>query len=541
MNAIVSGRSGKALILDGESLQSFDLDEPDKIVVRHSSELSYLFGEAKDLRILEDTNAASVARELEREGDFTCALDLTLISLDSELADDIRQEALKELEELFADGMIMERVENVMYAAPLPEDADLMKARVLCDANLEVVQEFLRRLEDNQPAITSAAMAWETIPVNKFPTFENKQHFRHVAVKEGLCRALATLDSPPSVSTFLLRSNLNRSVQQLFNYRQILQEWTKPFRQSGETPEPAIDEGEDTLLEKRFGKRARIDRKAVLREAVKRKSEIVAAMYLRDFARVEYLVDELVVYQQSNSESQHTAKSLCDLAMDAKALGIDSLHLVLSERAINIAPGDHWSWTQYGNALLDMSRLQEARRAFEQAEAFGGTAVAKTGHAEVLKAQGKFADALCMFDEIIKQHPNDDVAKNGRAEVLKAQGKFDEAFNAFSEVLKQHPDNLFAKTGQAEVLKAQGQFATALSAFDDVIRQHPENVVAKNGRAQVLKTQGQFAAALSAFDDVIRQHPEDVIAKTGRAEVLKAQGQFAAALSAFDDVIRQHP
>src|SRR5690349_11544423 len=107
MNAIVSGRSGRALILDGESLQSFDLDGPDSMLVRHPSELPYLFGEAKDLRILENTNVESVAHKLQGESDFTCALDLTLISLDPELSDDIRQEALQELDKLFADGSVI--------------------------------------------------------------------------------------------------------------------------------------------------------------------------------------------------------------------------------------------------------------------------------------------------------------------------------------------------------------------------------------------------------------------------------------------------
>src|ERR1044072_523117 len=196
MNAIVSGRSGRALILDGESLQSFDLDDADKMIVRHPSELPYLFGEAKDLRILEDTNVASVAQELERENNFTCALDLTLISLDPELADDIREEALVELEELFADATLIERVENVIYAAPLPDDADIIRAQELCAANLEVVQKFLQRLNDHQPAIVTAFETWEGIPVHKFPTFENKRHFRYIAVKDGLFRALAMLDSP---------------------------------------------------------------------------------------------------------------------------------------------------------------------------------------------------------------------------------------------------------------------------------------------------------------------------------------------------------
>jgi tetratricopeptide (TPR) repeat protein len=541
MNAIVSGRSGRALLLDGELLKSFDLDDPAAIVPRKRSELPYLFGEAADLRIIENATVESVERELRIDCHFTWALDLVLISLDPELEDDIRTEALEDLEVLLTESTTLPRVEALFYSKPLPEDADLTGALELCDRELSTVLAFLERLEERQAAIASVSQAWETIPTKTFGSQENREAFRRVAVREELFHTLATVDPAASSSTLMLKAGLNPAVKQLPNYRQVLQAWTKPFRQSQETPDLVPDDEEDPLFEQRFGKRGRIDRKAVLREAVKKKAVIVAAMHRRDLARVEELVDELVAYHQLYSESQHTAKSLCDLAMEAKALGMHSLQLRLTERSINVAPGDSWSWAQHGDALLRMERLDEALLGYEQAAVFGAGAIAKKGRGEVLKAQGKFADALATFDEVIRQHPDDAVAKNSRAEVLKAQGKFADALNTFNEVIRQYPQDMIAKNGRAEVLKAQGQFAAALAAFDEVIGQYPDDVVAKTGRAEVLKAQGQFAAALTAFDEVIREHPDNAVGKTGRAEVLKTQGHFAAALTALDEVIRQHP
>lgn len=526
------------MILDGESLQSLEVDEPDKLVPRHQSELPYLFGEAKDVLILENTTIESVAKALERESNFTWALDLTLISLDSELPDDIRQEALEDLESLFVDGIIIERVENVLYSAPLPEDADLTRAKELCEAKLKLVQDFLQQLENYQPAIARVVEAWEAIPINKFTSLENKKHFRYVTVKEGLCRDLATMDSP---AVFRLKAGLNQSIQQLPNYRQILHEWTKPFRQFRERREVVIEDDEETISDLRFKKRGRIDRKAVLRETFKKKSEITVAMHRRDLALVEYLVDDLMSYQQRYSEPHHVAKSLCDLAMEAKTLGMYSLQFVLTQRSISVAPGDKWSWAQHADALLRMGRLDEALKAYEQADAFGAGVVAKTGRAEVLKAQGQLSDALTVFAETIKQHPNNIIARTGRAEVLKAQGRWDAALSAFDEVIARHAENAVAKNGRAEVLKAQGRFADALTAYSETIRQHPDNTVAKNGRADVLKAQGRFAEALTAYDETVRQHPDNTVARNGRAEVLKAQGRFAEALTAYSETIRQHP
>ena len=133
MNAIISGRSGRALIVDGESLKSFDIDDPSMIVPRRKSELAYLFGEASDLRAVAATSISSIARELTFDCHFTWALDLALISLDSELPEDIREEALDGLEELLVETLVREKLENVLYSHPLPDDSDLVGALKLCE------------------------------------------------------------------------------------------------------------------------------------------------------------------------------------------------------------------------------------------------------------------------------------------------------------------------------------------------------------------------------------------------------------------------
>src|SRR5205823_13313361 len=62
----------------------------------------------------------------------TCALPI-LISLDEELEEDIRKDAIQDLDELLADKQVRERLEGIMYARPLPDDADLVAALKFCD------------------------------------------------------------------------------------------------------------------------------------------------------------------------------------------------------------------------------------------------------------------------------------------------------------------------------------------------------------------------------------------------------------------------
>ncbi len=546
MDAVISGRAGRALVLEGNSLKSFDVDDPSQLVFRRQSDLPYLLGETQDLRIIENTDLESIQQELKLECDCNLTLDLTLISLDSELPDDIRKEALEGLDELLADSRVVERLENILYARPLPEDADLPGALNLCDgAPLSNTLALLHRFEQRQSLISEVSQAWDAIPTKIFGGYDRQAEFQYLAVRQGLFRALVlTRETQSTIATFLLNARLNKSIRQAHNHRQALQQWVSPFLQQTEAPKVVHEIEEEFETEssprRRHGRRVGIDRAAILKEVNKKKAIIEETIQRRDLDRARELVNELVGYQLSNGEPVHAAKSLCDLAIKAKELGMSSLQLELTDRAIYIAPDDAWSWAQYGDALLNMERLDDALEAYHQADAFSAGVIAKKGRAEVLKAQSRLDEALAAYDEVISDYPEDVVAKNGRAEVLKAQGRLDEALAVYDEVISDYPEDVFAKNGRAEVLKAQSRLDEALAAYDEVISDYPEDVFAKKGRAGVLKAQGRLDEALAAYDEVISDYPEDVVAKNGRAEVLKAMGLLEKALTAYNEVIVGH-
>ena len=155
MHAVISGRAGRALVLDGESLTSFDVDDASNLVPRKPPDLPYLFGESQDLRVIEDSDIESISRELKADSDLNFAVDLTLISLDEELEDDIRKDAIQDLNELLAHDKLSECLENIMFARPLPNDADLAGALKFCDkSRLPNAFALLERLDRCQPLIS---------------------------------------------------------------------------------------------------------------------------------------------------------------------------------------------------------------------------------------------------------------------------------------------------------------------------------------------------------------------------------------------------
>jgi len=86
MDALISGRAGLALLIDGDKMMSFKVGDTDTLVPRDPSDLNYLLGHAEDVQVLEDASQEEVARELELAHKSVCALDLALMAIDSELS-----------------------------------------------------------------------------------------------------------------------------------------------------------------------------------------------------------------------------------------------------------------------------------------------------------------------------------------------------------------------------------------------------------------------------------------------------------------------
>lgn len=249
MDALISGCTGRALLVDKGSLKSFDVDDPSKLAPRTPADFAYLFGEMQDLRVVENTDIESVRRQLKLDSDSALALDLALISLDAELPDDIRLEAMEGLDELLSDARVTERLENILYARPLPEDADLPGAIRLCNKREDsTTSSFFTKLEAREPFISEVSEAWDSIPTKVFGGYDQQAEFQRTAVREGLFRTFV-LARAMQITTIslLLTDGLSTSLKQLPNYVQVLQHWRGSFGQSSE--ESAIEHGTEEEFE----------------------------------------------------------------------------------------------------------------------------------------------------------------------------------------------------------------------------------------------------------------------------------------------------
>jgi hypothetical protein len=239
MDSLISGEAGVALLIDGAALRSLGLGAAAQPVHRRWEDVPFLFGDARDVQVLEIVTEREVALRLESAAARVDGLQLILMLLDPTLAADTRQEAAAEAEELLAQGGTAEAVESILYAHPLPAAADPAGAFRACANRAPRARQLMSQLVARQPLVALVRQAWEQLPLAQFGTPEDRERVQAVFVREGLFRRLVLArESWQPMDTFLLGALLNSEVKDLARHRAILISWTEPFQRDRRQRQP---------------------------------------------------------------------------------------------------------------------------------------------------------------------------------------------------------------------------------------------------------------------------------------------------------------
>jgi tetratricopeptide (TPR) repeat protein len=549
VNAIISGRAGLAVVKDGTSARTLYIDEAGEISERQIPVPGSLLRDVEDLELFDGITENRVWELLTRARQREDALHMTLILLSERSSQGIRTEAAEALNSLLDDeGQIQQAVERTLYAVPLPPTANVNAAKAACEQTASHrALAMLSRLTARQPYITDIRQEWDGL-ASAFASREEFSQFQVVLVWEGLFRELVeSLASDADLNHFVFSALSNERVGRQKNHRAVICDWVAKWRAEGiatstSVPDTLTDEEESVECGGGGAIARRPRAEDALARVARRKAFIVRTLRQHRIGSARQYIDDLIRYQESASDSEHICMSLCDLATEARDVGLHDLQLELVDRALDYKTGDVVAQSQRADTLKSLNRLPEALKAYEQAMAqHREDVVAMSGYAEVLKSLNKLPEALKAYEQAMAQHPENVVAKTGYAEVLKSLNRLPEALEAYERAMAQHPENVVAKTGYAEVLKSLNRLPEALEAYERAMAQHRENVVAMNGYAEVLKSLNRLPEALKAYEQAMAQHREDVVAMSGYAEVLKSLNRLPEALEAYERAMAQHP
>jgi len=192
--------------------------------------------------------------------------------------------------------------------------------------------------------------------------------------------------------------------------------------------------------------------------------------------------------------------------------------------------------------------------------------------AETLLAQGKYAQALPLFEKALEinrrlltdEHPDTAVTYGNVAKDLYAQGKYTQAQPLFEKALgtqrrlltDDHPDTATTYNNVAVNLMAQGKYAAAQPLYVkglEIKRQlltddHPDTAITYGNVATNLNAQGKYAQAQPLLEKALEidrrlltdDHPETATSYNDLGANLKDQGKYAQAQPLLEKALEIH-
>jgi tetratricopeptide (TPR) repeat protein len=471
-------------------------------------------------------------------------MQLALLLLDGVEDCETRHLASGCLDELLREPEICIYVTNRLYAAPLPETADLSGS--LAAARLsEPVTGLLKELETAQPHIRRLREAWDNVPAESFENDSARRAFEQTLVASGAFKAFV-MAGGDAARFGLARLEFQGSLKALPNSRKVFESWLKNLQPAGTRQDTRVLQGTSVTeppleTERETDFRRRLRGREAFENVRRQKDAIVALMRKGDWANVRRYTEELKEGQLRSGGPAYAAKSLCDLAQRAKELGNCSMQLELAQMAIDTAPEDAWAHGQVADAFFCLGRLDEAAQHFEHAGSLGNQLFAATGRARILRGQMRLDAALAAYEDTIAKFPEDLIPRLGRAEVLRDMWRLEDALQAYKEAIAQFSGELVPLCGKAAVLASLGRFDEALEVYNRCVEQFEADVYPRCGLAYVLRQKGCLEESLAAFEATTRMFPASESPRTGHASVLKMQGRLKEALQEYKDVIKHFP
>jgi tetratricopeptide (TPR) repeat protein len=468
---------------------------------------------------------------------------MLVIALEND--DELSQtDALVELEVFLSlDSEVQTYILNRLCAYELPDSINQQSSE-LPISDLPHVTEMLSQVFGAQGRILRLRSKFDALPDELFQSHYHRIEFLSSAVRSGVFRRLAT--SPASD----MRSAIFESYQALAhqqNSREITRQWLSEFV----PPRTAVhnslsgdadaSEGRHDSIEVAPAVRAQASRQA-FRNVLAQQEAISLRLQAGDLVTAQKFARQLVQAQLANSDPGLAAKTLCSLAQKAKELEYYSLQFEWTHWATELCPHDAIAESQLADALIQLSRFEEAETALCEAERLGEGLYAANGRARILREQGRLAEAVPAFraaTRTFSDDPNVYHAIVGAAKSLREMGQLEEAYEEYSAGLRRFPEEISLYLGRGAVLTDMGRFEEAISDFTTATRLNANDASALVGMASLYRESGKIAEAEELFRLTTKLYPNNIVAAAGLIETLRVAGQLCDANELAQRAVRK--
>lgn len=158
-----------------------------------------------------------------------------------------------------------------------------------------------------------------------------------------------------------------------------------------------------------------------------------------------------------------------------------------------------------------------------------------------LLQQGRFAEAIPVYESILRREPKNVGAANLLGVALIQTGRLEDAADAIKRALALDPNQGPAHYNLGTTLHSLGRYDEAISHFEQAIRLDPNDAQAQNNLGAALKASGRLEEALGAYRNAVRLQPRFFEAHLNVANLLQTLGQSLEALDVIDQAIKLQP
>jgi predicted O-linked N-acetylglucosamine transferase (SPINDLY family) len=211
-------------------------------------------------------------------------------------------------------------------------------------------------------------------------------------------------------------------------------------------------------------------------------------------------------------------------------------------QAAGVAAHDATAHNNYGNALRELGRPEQALHSYERALALRcDYADAHYNRALTWYALGRHDEALAGYDRALALKPDYAAAYNNRGVALRGMGRLDEALRDFDRAVALDPQHAGAYNNRGVTLQQIGRLEEALASYGRALALDPNDADALRNQGSALWQSGSFDAAMDSYRRVLRLEPADAQAHNGLGMALQLAGEPAAALESFERAVAADP
>lgn len=225
-----------------------------------------------------------------------------------------------------------------------------------------------------------------------------------------------------------------------------------------------------------------------------------------------------------------------------RQLGYWKDNISLYRHTLQVTTGNYPILNNYGIALADQGKLDEATQQYEEAlRVWPRSALAHVNLGVALSNQGRFIEAIHHYNEALRLIPNYALAHGNLGRALANLGRIDEAMAQYEEALRIDPSYADIHLNLGLLLQKKGQDDLAFEHYATYLRLEPNSTKGPINMGAELAQQGKLAEAIGCFNQALAVDPDSIEAHFNLGIILAKLNRGDEAMKHFSHVLRIKP